>query len=68
MVRAKKSICKLSLLLRVYGPMRSAHKHSQGLLMMVLGGRCLYLGFHLLFIWQDLQDFVIDWMVVRIPF
>jgi hypothetical protein len=23
---------------------------------------------HLLFIWQDLQDFVIDWIVVHIPF
>ncbi len=31
MVRAVKSICKLSLPLRVYGPMRSTHKHSQGI-------------------------------------
>ncbi len=29
MVRAIKSICKLSLPLRMYGPMRSTHKHSQ---------------------------------------
>ncbi len=31
MVRAIKSICELSLPLRVYGPMRSTHKHSQGI-------------------------------------
>ncbi len=31
MVRAIKSICKLSLPLRVYRPMRSTHKHSQGI-------------------------------------
>ncbi len=68
MVRAIKSICKLSLPLRVYGPMRLTHKHSQGFLMMVLGGRCLYLSFCILFIWQVLQDFVIGQMVVRIPF
>jgi hypothetical protein len=68
MVRAMKSICELSLPLRVYGPMRLTHKYSQGLVITVLGGRCPYLRFHLLFIWQDLQDFVIDWMVVRIPF
>ncbi len=29
MVRAIKSICKLSLPLRVHGPMKSTHKHSQ---------------------------------------
>jgi hypothetical protein len=62
MVKAIKSICKLSLHLRVYRPMRSMHKHSQRLLMMVLGR------VRLLLIWQDLQDFVIDQMVVRIPF
>ncbi len=69
MVRAIKSICKLSLpSLRVYRPMRSTHKHSQGFVMIVFGGRCPYLWDHLLLIWQDLQDFVSDWMVVRIPF
>jgi hypothetical protein len=68
MVRAIKSICKFSLPLSVYGPMRSTHKHSQGLLMTVLGGRCPYLSFRLLFIWQVLQDLVIDRMVVHIPF
>jgi hypothetical protein len=68
MVRAIKLTCELSLPLRVYGPMRSTHKHSHGLVMMVFGGRCPYLKFHLLFTWQDLQDFVNEWMVVRIPF
>jgi hypothetical protein len=37
MVRAIKSICELSLPLRVYGPMRSTHKHSQGFVMTVFG-------------------------------
>ncbi len=68
MVRAMKSICELSLPLRVYGPMRSTHKHSQGLLMTDLGGKWPYLMLRLLFIWQVLQDLVIDWMEVRIPF
>jgi hypothetical protein len=37
--------------------------------MMVLEGeRCPYLSFGLLFVWQDLHDFLIEWMVVRIPF
>ncbi len=68
MVRAIKSICKLSLHVRVYGPMRSTHKHSQGFVMTVFGGRCPYFCDRLLLIWQDLQDFVHDQMVVRIPF
>ncbi len=48
--------------------MRSIHIHSQGLFMTVFGGRCPYLRDCLLLIWQDLQDFVSDLMVVRIPF
>ncbi len=60
MVRAIKSICKPSLPFRVYRPMRSTYKHSQGFVMPVLGGRCPYLWDHLLLIWQDLQDFVSD--------
>jgi hypothetical protein len=69
MVRAIKSICELSLPLRVYRPMRSTHKHSQGIVSLVFGGRCPYfLRAHLLLIWQDLQDFVSDRMVVHIPF
>ncbi len=68
MVRAMKSICKLSLPLRVHGPMRSTHKHSQGIVQTVFGGRWPYFRDHLLLIWQDLQEFVSDRMVVRIPF
>ena len=68
MVRAIKSISKLSLPLRVYGTMRSTHKHFQGLLMTVLGGRCPYLSFQVLFVWQVLQDLVIDQMMIHIPF
>jgi hypothetical protein len=68
MVRAMKSICNLSLPLRVYGPMMSTHKHSQGLLMTVLGKRCPYLSFCHLFAWQVLQDLVVDRIMVGIPF
>ena len=35
---------------------------------MVLGGRCPYLSFHFLLTWYVLHDFVIDRMVVLIPF
>ncbi len=68
MVRAMKSICKSYLPLQVYEPIRSTHKHSQRLLMLVLGGRYPYLRFRLLFVWKVLQDLIIDWMVVPIPF
>ncbi len=69
MVKAIKTICKLSLPLRVYGPMRSTHsKHSQGIVYTVIGGRCPYFHDRLLLIWQDLQDFAGDWIVVCIPF
>ncbi len=70
MIWAIKYICELSLplSLRVYGPMRSTHKHSQGIVWTVFGGRCPYFCDHLLLNWKDLQDFVIDRMVVRIPF
>ena len=63
MVRAIKSICEVSLPLRVYGPIRLTHKHSQGLIMAVFGGRCPYFNFRLLFIWQVLQDLVEDRML-----
>ncbi len=69
MVRAIKSICKLSLPLRVYyGPMRSTHKGSQWIVWTVFGGRCPYLCDCLLLTWKDLKDFVSVRMVVRIPF
>jgi hypothetical protein len=67
-VRAIKSICELSLPLRVYGPMRSTHKNSQWLFLTVSGRRCLYLSFCLLFVWQVLQALVLDRIVVHIPF
>ncbi len=63
MVRAIKSICKLSLPLKVYGPIRLTH-NTHGLLMTVLDGTVS----HLFFIWQALQDLVIDRMVVCMPF
>ncbi len=68
MVRAMKLICEPSLPLRMYGPMRSTHKASQGILITVFARRCPYLSFRFLFVWQVLQDLVIDRMVVRIPF
>jgi hypothetical protein len=43
MVRAMKSIEDLSLPLSVYGPTRSTHKASQGVLITNLDGRCPYL-------------------------
>ena len=64
MVRAMKSIDEPSLPLRVYGPMRSTHRASQGVLITILAYFCD----HFLFIWQVLHDFVMDRMVVRIPF
>ena len=68
MVRAMKSIDEPSLPLRVYGPMRSTHRASQGVLITCLGGRCPYFSDRFLFIWQVLHNFVMDRMVVRIPF
>ncbi len=69
MVRAIKSICNLSLPLRVYRSIRLTHKHSkQGSFMTVLGGRCPYFSFCLSLVWQVLQDLVIDWIMVCMPF
>ena len=58
MVRAIKSIDKLSLPLRVYGPMRSTHRASQGVNITILDGRCPYFSDCFLFIRQVLHDFV----------
>ena len=68
MVRAIKFICELSLPLIVYRPIRSTHKHSQGMLMTSLARGCLYFLHCLLLIWHFLQDFVSDRIVVCIPF
>jgi hypothetical protein len=68
MVRAMKSIDELSLPLSVYGPTRSTQRASHGVLITILGGRCPYFRVRVLFTWQVLQDFVLDRIVVRIPF
>ncbi len=66
MAKAVKSICKLSLPLRVYGPMRLTHKHS---LMMVLGGRSVLIFLALVVVGSTgLAGHVVVWMVVCIPF
>ncbi len=54
--------------LRVYGPMRSTHNASRGVVMTSFGGTCPYFWLCLLFTWQDLQDLTYDWMVLLIPF
>jgi hypothetical protein len=68
MVRAMKSIEDPSLPLSVYGPTRSTHKASQGVLITILDGRCPYFHVRFLFTWQDLHDFVMDRTVFLIPF
>ncbi len=68
MVRAMKSMTEPSLPLRVYGPMRSTHNVLHGVVIMVLGGKCPYLSFRLVLTSHALHDFVIDRMVVCIPF
>jgi len=49
MVRAMKSIEDPSLPLSVYGPTRSTHKASQGVLITILDGRCPYFCVRFLF-------------------
>ena len=68
MVRAMKSMTEPSLPLRVYGPTRSTHNVLHGVVITVLGGRCLYFSFRFLLTWHILHDFVIHRMVVLIPF
>ena len=68
MVRAIKSIDEPSLPLRVYGPIRSTHRASQGMHITILDGKCPYFSDRFLFTWQVLHDFVMDRMVIRIPF
>jgi hypothetical protein len=68
MVRAMKSIDELSLPLSVYGPTRSIHKASHGVLITILDGRCPYFCVHFLFTWQVLHDFVMDQLVFLIHF
>jgi hypothetical protein len=65
---AMKSIADPSKPFSVYGPTRSTHKASHGVLIAILGGRWPYFSVRLLFTWHDLHDFVTDRMVVCIPF
>ena len=67
-VRAIESMTEPPLPLRVYGPTRSTHNILHGVVITVLGGRCLYLSFRFLLTWHALNDFVIDQIVVLIPF
>jgi hypothetical protein len=60
MVRAMKSIDKLSLTLSVYGPTRSTQRASHGVLITILGGKYPYFWERFLFTWQVLHDFVMD--------
>jgi len=64
MVRAMKSIDKPSLPLRTRSTQRATH----GVLITILGGRCPYFCIRYLFTWQVLHDFVLDRMVLLIPF
>ena len=57
MVRYMKSISAPSLPFKVYGPMRSTHKVSQGFLIMVFGGTWSYWSVHFLLNWQDWHCF-----------
>ena len=68
MVSAMKSIAEPSLPLRVYGPIRSTHSASHGVLITILEGRWPYFRVRPLLTWHDLHDLVMDRMVVRIPF
>jgi hypothetical protein len=68
MVSAMKSIADPSKPFKVYGPIRLTHKASHGVLITILGGRWPYFCVRVLFTWHVLHDFVMDQMVVRIPF
>jgi hypothetical protein len=63
-----KSTAELSLPLREYGPTGSIHSASYGVLITIFDGRWPYFSVRLFLTWHDLQDFVMDRMVVRIPF
>ncbi len=67
-VRNMKSILVHTSPLRMYGPMRSTHHALQQVVMTSSGGTWPYFWLCLLFIWQDLQNLMYDWMVLCIPF
>ena len=54
--------------LRVYGPTKSTHKVSQGVLITIFTGRWPNFSVRLSLTWHDVHDFVMDWMVTLIPF
>ncbi len=63
-----KSIAEPSLPLRVHGRTRMTHSTSHGVLITILDGRWPYFSVRLLLTWHDLHDFVMDRMVIPIPF
>ena len=67
-VRHIKSIWDPSLPLRVYGPMRSTHNASHGVMMTSFGGNFPYFNFRRLLVWQDRHLLTYDRIVVRILF
>ncbi len=67
-VRHIKSICVPSLPLRVYGPIRSTHSASHGVMTTSFEGSLPYLIVRCLFTWQDRQFLTYDRIVVRILF
>ncbi len=60
-VRHMKSISFPSLPLSVYGPIRSTHRHSQGVSTTGFGGSFPYFSFRFLLIWHVLQFLTYDW-------
>jgi hypothetical protein len=68
MVKAMKAIVELFLPLSVYGPAKTMHSASHGVLISILHGKSPYVCVRLLFTWQVLNEFVIDLMVLLIPF
>ncbi len=67
-VRAIKSMIVPFLPLRVCGTIRSTHKALHRTVITVLDGRWPYLSFHFFLVWYVLHDFVVDQIVVHIPF
>ncbi len=63
-----KSMCVLSLLLRVYGPMHSTHYASQGEVIASFADSFPYLSSPHLFTWQLWHFLTRDWTVIFRPF
>jgi hypothetical protein len=67
-VRHIKSISDLSLPLSLYGPIRSTHRYSQGVVITCFVGIFPYFYFLGLLTWQVLQVFVWDLIRFLMPF